>query len=1005
MKSMHSTLRRAALCVALGAALSTGIAQAQSNITGIIFGQAEPGTTIVIRNSTTGLSRTVQVDANGRYRATSLPDGTYTVIQQRAGEQLAVRENVAVTIASGTDVSFTAQAGTQDLDRVEVRGTYIPVTDVSQTDSRTVFTADRLERLTVGRNIQSVALLAPGVVQADSRYPNTASFGGSSASENAFYINGYAVTNPLTNLGSTTLPFDAINQMQVITGGYGAEFGRATGGVVNIVTKRGGNEWEFGGLVTYTPSGARASYKNIIYPDNGTASDGLVYQKRDEISVNSFSYGVSASGPLIKDRLFLYAGGEITQQEQVGVLARPGNAQNGYQASDYDIPRWTAKLDWQISDGHLLELTGVSDVTKQSVSYYGLTYDPGADTYQFGDRKTGGYLYEDGGELYVGKYTGYLTDSLTLTALYGTQKQDHVADPVGYDPSVVYVSDSRSIANPVQRGSYAQLAFPDAYDETKGGRLDLEWSAGDHLLRLGYDRHDSESRDGEVTSGPGYRWVYDSCGTGNGGTPIPGGGGAVCPGGSGDYVSQLRYANGGTFSVKQWGYYIEDRWQVSDNVLLSLGLRNENFENYNADDVIYVEQKDQWAPRLGVSWDVRGDSSLKLFANAGRYHLAMPNNVALRGAAGSLYTNEYFAFTGIDPVTGVPTGTTPLGDGPYSTNREYGQAPDPASVAAKDLKSHYQDEVAIGFESTVGDTFTYGARYVYRRLQSAIDDMCDYRPAYRWAIDNGYSEEVADNLGNALANCRLFNPGEANTFQLDDGSGTLVEVALSKQQLGFPDLKRNYQGLDLFIERPFDGTWFGRIDYTLSKNYGNAEGQVKSDIGQTDVSQTQDWDHPELMENANGYLPNDRRHYIKAFGAYQITDEWRVSATASLASGRPKNCMGYYPDTPENEEFNAFYAYGGPYYFYCNNQPTPRGTAGRLPWTKTMDLGVAYRPEFAGSRLEFGLDVFNVFNSQTEQNRIEYGENGGPGVPYNQAGRVVSYSTPRYARFTIRWDL
>lgn len=1003
MNPVHVSLRKAALCVALGAALS-GAVHAQSNVTGIIFGQAEPGTTIVIRNVDTGLSRSIEVDGNGRYRATSLPNGTYTVTQQRGSEQIAVRENVPVTIASGTDVSF-AGAGVRDLQTVEVRGTVIPVTDVSQTDTRTVFTADRLEMMSVGRNIEAVALLAPGVVQADSRYPGTASFGGASASENAFYINGYAVTNPLTNLGSTTLPFDSISQLQIITGGYGAEFGRATGGVTNIVTKRGGNEWEFGGLITYTPSGLRSTYKNIIYPDNGTPSDGLIYQKRDEVSVDAFSYGVNASGPLIKDRLFFYAAGEITDQEQVGVLARPGNASNGYQVSDYDIPRWMAKIDWQINDDHLLEVTAVSDVTKQSVSYYGLTYDAGADTFQRGDEKTGGYNYEDGGELYIGKYTGRLTDALTLTALYGTQKLDHIADPVGYDPSVVYVSDSRSIANPIQRGSYAQLAFPDAFDKTKGGRLDLEWDLDSHLLRLGYDRHDSESRAGQAVSGPGYRWIYNSCGPGAGGTAIPGGGGAVCPGGSGDYVSQYRYSNGGTFSVEQWGYYLEDRWQVTDNVLLSLGVRNENFQNFNADGVVYVEQKNQWAPRLGASWDVRGDSSLKLFANAGRYHLAMPNNVALRGAAASLYTNEYFAFTGIDPVTGVPLGTTPLGDGPFSTNREYGQAPDPESVAAKGLESHYQDEVAIGFENTVGEMFTYGARYVYRQLQSAIDDMCDYRPAYAWAIDNGYSEEIADNLGNNLANCRLFNPGESNTFMLDDGSGTLVEVALSAEQLGFPRLKRNYQGLDMFIERPFDGRWFGRIDYTLSKNYGNAEGQLKSDLGQQDVSQTQDWDHPELMENANGFLPNDRRHYIKAFGVYQFNEEWRVSATARFASGRPRNCLGYYPDTPENEEFNSYYAYGGPYYFYCNNQAAPRGSAGRLPWTNQLDIGLSYRPEFAGSRLEFAVDVFNAFDSQTEQNVIDYGENGGPGVPYNQAGRVVSYSTPRHARFTIRWDL
>ena len=1004
-QQMRRVLRRSALTVALGLSFS-GAALAQSNAAGSIFGNAaEPGSTVVIENVDTGQTRTIQVDANGRFSATSLPVGTYRLRLERGGQVVTTRDNINVQIGSGSQVDFSApQSDRTALDVVRVSGARANPIDVSATDTKTVFTAQQLQRIPVARSIEAVALLAPGVVQADSRYPGTASFGGSAASENAFYINGYAVTNPLTNLGSTSLPFDGISQMQVITGGYGAEFGRATGGVVNIVTSRGGNEWKFGGLVTYTPKAGRADYENIRYPANGTVNDGLIYQKRDEIDVNSTSYGMYASGPLVKDRLFMYASGEVTTTDQDGVLARAGSATNGYQASHYSIPRWLAKLDWNINDNNLLEFTAVSDVTRQTVDYFPFTYVAGKDEFVRGSQRTGGYFYEDGGRLYIGKYTGYLTDNLTVSALYGQQKQDHIANPSGYDPNIVHVSDGRSIANPVRRGSYDQLAFPDAYDETEGGRLDIEWQLGDHGLRFGYDLQKSESRSGQITAGPGYRWIYNTCGPGRAGQPIPGGGGAVCPGGTGDYVSRYRYANGGTFNVDQWAYYVEDRWQVTDNWLVSLGLRNENFRNFNADHIVYAEQKDQWAPRIGATWDVNGDSTLKIFANAGRYHLAMPNNVALRGAAGSLYTNEYFAFTGIDPVTGIPQGTTALGNGPYSSNREYGQAPDPNSVTAKGLKSHYQDEFVLGFEKRIADSYTVGARYVHRDLKAAIDDMCDFRPAYNWAIDNGYSEAVAENLGNSLAACRLFNPGEANTFLLDDGTGRLVEVPLTAEQLGFPKLKRMYQGVDMFIEHPFDGTWFGRVDYTWSRNYGNAEGQLKSDVGQGDVSQTMDWDHPELMEYANGYLPNDRRHYIKAYGFYQLNPEWRFSATATFASGRPKNCTGYYPDTPENEEFNEFYAYGGPYYHYCNGQPQPRGSAGRLPWTNRLDLGVAYSPAMFDHKLQFSFDLFNAFDSQVEQNIIEYGENGGIGVPYSQTGRVISYSTPRYMRLAARWN-
>lgn len=1001
-------VKRTALSVALAACFVGGV-QAQSNSSGSIFGSAEPGTTILIQSAETGVTREISADASGRYRATSLPVGNYTVIQKRDGQNIATRENITVRLGAGSEVSFAAAStgeGAQTLDTITVTGMGASPIDVSATDTRIVFTSEQLEKMTVGRSIESIALLTPGVVAADSRYGNTASFSGSAASENAFYINGYAVTNPLTNLGSTTLPFDGISQFQAITGGYGAEFGRATGGVVNIITKRGTNEWKAGGTVIWNPEGLREKQRSIYYPNNGTANDGLSYHNLRERTVNSVTYGAYVGGPIVKDRLFFYASGEFEKRDVDTVLARPGGVA-GYQELDYEVPRWLAKFDWNITDNHLLEVTAVSDTTKRSDAQYAYYYAAGANPYglapfQKGPR-TGGHYYEDGGELYIGKYTGYITDNLTITALYGEQEQDHISLPSGYDPSVVYVSDSRPGGN-VSAGSVAQLDFADAYDKTKGGRFDVEWRVSDHTLRLGYDRQDSESNSGEETSGPGYRWQYATMGPDAANQPIPGAGGAVGPGGNGDYVMRYVYANGGTFKVEQEAYYLEDRWQVTDRWLLTLGIRNESFSNYNGDGIIYIEQKDQWAPRLGVSWDVFGDSTLKFFANAGRYHLALPTSVAKRAASPSLYTIEYFGFSGIDPATGIPQGLRPLGDGPYSSNNEYGQAPDPRTAAAKGLKSHFQDEFVFGFEKQLGESFNIGARYVYRDLKSAIDDVCDGRAAYAWGRRNGYSEAASESFKETLDGCLMFNPGEDNTFYLDDGTGNLVAVPLTAQELGFPKLKRVYQGLDIFLEHPFDGSWYYKIDYTFSKNYGNAEGQLNSDIGQTDISATQSWDHPEMMEYAGGYLPNDRRHYLKAFGYYQINPEWRVAATFTAASGRPRNCTGYYNGKNANDPDINEVVYAGPYYFFCNNEPSPRGSQGRLPWTTNLDMGVSYAPNFADNKLQFSLSMFNVLNKQTVQNVVEYGENGGPGQPYHSTGRAVSYSAPRSVRFDVRYD-
>ena len=107
-------------------------------------------------------------------------------------------------------------------------------------------------------------------------------------------------------------------------------------------------------------------------------------------------------------------------------------------------------------------------------------------------------------------------------------------------------------------------------------------------------------------------------------------------------------------------------------------------------------------------------------------------------------------------------------------------------------------------------------------------------------------------------------------------------------------MKRKYYGLDLYLEHPFDGKWFGKIDYLYSRSYGNSEGQVRTDIGQTDVSATVDWDYAKVMDYADGALANDRRHQIKAYGSYQIASEWMLSGNLAILSGGPRTCLGYY---------------------------------------------------------------------------------------------------------------
>jgi outer membrane receptor protein involved in Fe transport len=1020
-------MKRSALFVALGMCFA-GAVSAQSNITGSIFGHAPAGagTTVVIQNLDTGLTRTMQVAADGEFRVTALPNGRYKVTLQKDGQTVSVRDNIQVSIASGTEVSFAAADGSSDLATIEVIGAALPLVDVSQTDTRTVLTAEMLEKISIGQTPTDVAMLAPSVVRSDS-YNGVPSFGGSAASENAYFINGYNVTNPLTSVGFTALPFDAIGEQQILTGGYGAEFGRSTGGVINIVTKRGSNEYKGGVYMKWTPESTAAAPRDVYYPvtgfypydgtNNGTDGQLNVWRQRNKSW--QVTTGFYASGPLVKDRLFLYTDAETTKREGSEVLsgrfdlANSNPAQNGWREYRFNSPRWAGKMDWYITDNHLLEFTAIQDRTTQeslrrAFNYTTLTH-----------ATTGGSIttFDDNARMYVGKYTGYLTDDLIVSALYGTQDISHNNSlPSGYDPSCPQIVASTPtvrapgvVYNNCQVSTSNALPLSQNEESTDGWRLDLNYTWGDHEFRLGYERQNADVAQHTRIAG-GERWTYGRQGTPT--TPIspivgaPSTAGGL--GAQGYYVARAVIAANSDPSVEQSSQYAEDRWHVTDNFLLTLGLRNEQFTNFDGQGRPYISQRHQLDPRVGFSWDMQGDSTWKLFGNVGRYHLATPNQAAIRGASASLNTVEYFTYTGTDPRTGAPTGLVriPLtgtstticpGTQAISSNAECGTSPDPLTTTARDIKSHYQDEYIVGFENAFSPTFAWGAKATYRDLRSAIDDIC----------------------GDALrSKCLNANPGETNTFLLKNADGSYTTVTLTAEEMGFPKLKRKYYAIDLFAEHPFANNWYGKFEYTFSKNWGNTEGQLASDLdtgagGQADVGRTQDWDLWQLMVGSNGLLPNHRKHQVKAYGWYEWSDQWRTGATLIAASGRPKNCTSHFPQ-------DSAALYNGAAYWFCGRSGnattapsadyaiSPRGSKGEGPWSTQLNFNVAYVPTWADGKLTLQADIINVLNRQTAGAYNPRYENGSAAdrrnTPNKFYGQEIQISAPRSLRLTARYD-
>ena len=641
-KKSTGALKRNALSLAVGMVLASG-AHAQGT-SGSIFGQADPGDVVTIENPQTGFKREIPVSADGSYRASQTPTGTYIVSVKKADGTILKTENVTVNAGTGTPVNF---AGMTSLEAIEVVGNRVNPIDVSSVESTTVLTAEQIDAIAVPQNVTAVALLAPGTVKGDDRFGNLASIGGASVAENAYYVNGFNVTNINTGTAFSQVPFEAIAEQQVKTGGYGAEYGRSLGGVVSINTQRGTNEWQFGGGVLYQPDSMNDNDRVAYDPER----DGT-YVTKIAGETDKIRYNIEAGGPIIKDKLFIYALFQGEEEERTDLY------EGGSAKYDASAPQGLVKVDWNITEDHLLELTYFTDERTEDGEFF---QRPTDELLEFGGGDfIGTSKTVRGGDNYIARWTGYITDTFTLSALYGygEYSRSNTDSTSATCPIVIDNRTSADVGPLGVAGCWVSTfkANPNAGDTREAWRVDGEWAIGDHTLRFGLDNEEFETTDANIYSGNGY-WLYTNT---SAGTDLPGNGGIV-PAGVTEVVRFRYFENGGVFLTKNSAWYVEDTWSVTDNVVLYGGIRNESFENLNSLGGTFVDVSDTWAPRLGFSWDIKGDSSMKLFGNAGRYYIPVYSNTNVRLAGAELDTRDYYSFTSIDPVTGIPSGLTQIG--------------------------------------------------------------------------------------------------------------------------------------------------------------------------------------------------------------------------------------------------------------------------------------------------------------------------------------------------------
>jgi hypothetical protein len=613
------------LLIALGS-VSTVYAQgATGMVTGKVVdagGSGVAGAMVTISDAGTGLTRTVTTNSGGDFRM-QLPPGRYQLTTVSSGYGTVEIERVDVALGGIAELTIPVQ--TDAIEEITSFGTATSMISTGTAESALNISLDEVSQMPVPRSIEAVALLAPDTIVGDRSFGvdfTLISFGGASVAENTYFIDGMNVTNFRNGLGGSSVPFEFYDQFQIKSGGYSAEFGRSIGGVMNAITKRGSNEFHYG-IVSYFEPGSEQS-------PNTRYADGTFYDWNEDNEFSSYTVDVYASGPIIRDKLFFYV---LYEPQTTDSEFTSLDALNDFNERTTDDSFYGGNLTWNITDEHSLSVTAFTDERER----YTETFDYDYETSTKGDLKGFASDFRGGDNLIV-RYDGQITDNFMVSALYGKNEYSLTSNNSNGLECPLVVD-----ARPDRPGSSVPgcwVAFDDSVgdDEREAMRLDFEWYVGDHTIRAGIDNEKNTSFGAQTYTGldvysPEPGGIYYRYETYAVGAQLANGALVPDANGDGSNVDTVRvryFSNGGTFETNSNAYYIEDVWDVSDSVTVSMGIRNETFENLNSLDEVFIKVTDQWAPRFGISWSPTGTDKSRVFANWGRYHIPIPSNTHIR---------------------------------------------------------------------------------------------------------------------------------------------------------------------------------------------------------------------------------------------------------------------------------------------------------------------------------------------------------------------------------------
>lgn len=1000
---------------------------AQTSTTGAIegtvvdsSGAAVPGVTIMVSGANLIRAQSAVTNDEGNYRISNLPPGRYLVMIEAARgfgryEQKDVEVNLSKT--SSVAIQLSVAGASESVDVTASAGATV---DVTTNTTGTNVSTEQFSNFPTQRTVQSLYSIAPTVTRSGLRDSSgrdrDPSVGGSSGPENNYILDGVTVSDPAFGGSGANLPFEFVQEVEIKTGAISAEYGKATGGIFNVVTKSGSNELRGDAFLFFTPKSFVREVKASAIPFTGSAPNGF----------SEVDAGLDIGGPIVKDKLWFF--GAFNPQQRKNHFLTQTLLQDA--ENKVTTPFYAGKLTWGINQNHIFNASTFGDFTRQEGFLFGGA-GFGSDLNSFrGTAETGGHNY-------ALRLNSTFTPNFIAEFSTGFHFQRANTIPTAADQTLVTdrfaVLRGGAVVAPTAPNVFAanglQLAFVDGTggsvqrnfvrqgfglrtDQNRdryeaAARLQNNW--GKHTFKYGAELTTNKYKIDTFSTGPNID--FGAAGVPSAPYRIENrfaicrrdGATITCPSASRTANVQLlinagalpgvttaatgtvaanttnpfllldvvRARNfslntqGQTTSTNVQSFYFQDDFKVTRDLQLNLGLRwdYQQAKGIKSDYLKLNNFRSNTQPRLGFIYDFTRKGRGKIFANYARYlETPIPLDVNVR-AGGDEIQNDFNL--NVSRLNGAAGSTAIVNFGNLGGTRT---PIDPG------LKPQTVNEFTGGIEFEVVKDLKLGFRGIYRAQDEVIEDG---------SFDDGN-------------NYFLFNPGRRGNGETTEDAACLgINGAPTASCFG--PARRYYRALEFTATKRFTNNYQFIASYVYSSLIGNYEGLFRNDNGQSDPNITSLFDLVSLLNGTYGRLPNDRPHQLKLDGSYRTPFKLMLSTSFRAQSGIPYNALVPHPLYGDNE---GFCIQG----LSC----VPRGTAvnpvtgsNRTPTTYNADLGVYYPIRLGENReLRIQGDFFNVFNNQRaiRQDETFLINSGAPGInpvpnPFYGSGTIFQFPT------------